>query len=109
MTNLLSDCIANFRSAIAYSKRPGNEGQTLANAKGVYRPVSEVLTPGISQLEALELLLADLGTLTTNNFGVESKILGSVKFALDAYASNVNPVHSHANALKASFLKGKGL
>lgn len=49
MKNEISD---NLRTAIIYSKRPGNESQFLANAKGFYRPVAEILTPAYNTIEA---------------------------------------------------------
>ncbi len=59
----VKDTIANIRTAIVYSKRAGNEGQCLANSKGQYRPVAEVLTPALEQLSKVEDVVKELEQL----------------------------------------------
>lgn len=106
----LFDAINNLRTAIAFAQRPGNEGQALMVSKGnatVYRPVKEVLEPALNQLNAIEDLLRDLEMIRSTHFGSNSPILGSVKYAMDAYVAKLNPNLQAANAAKAAMRGGK--
>lgn len=101
----INETISNLRTAIAYSKRAGNEGQMLANSKGVYRPVSEVLNPALEQLEAIETLIKELDAIRSANFGSESPILKSLNYALSEFQTKSEPNLVNANRAKAASFK----
>lgn len=105
----LKEAISNLRSAIAYSKKPGNEGQALAASTGSYRPVSEVLTPALEALEGIEGLLTELETISSENFGSNHPVIRSLRYALDNYGSKVDSSHVSLNRAKAQMKGNRGV
>ena len=104
MSNELKDIVSNLRAAIAYSKKPGNEGQMLANNKGYYKPVADILTPALNQLEAIESLINDLQELQSRRGSPDNKdqILNSVANIVDEYNAKTDKGLQNLNAAKAA-------
>lgn len=105
--NGLSDVIASLRYAIAYSKRPGNEGQSLFNGKA-YRPVSEVLTPAMQALESIETTLDALqkGVAITQSGEVNSFVQRVVNDAVESFHASLQPRYDNLNQAKAKAMRG---
>lgn len=94
----MKDIIANLKSSIVYSKKPGNEGQSLANAKGIYRPVAEVLKPAVDTLDAVELMLAGLREVAANTKALDLRM--AILNEIATFEANLNPSLNAANNAK---------
>ena len=102
MSNL-NEIRANLRTAITFSKRPGNEGQCLANSKGVYRPVSEVLSPAIGLADAVETFINELeGVLAATNADNVKMLPSTIRNEIETFKASLEPKLNAANAAKAA-------
>lgn len=100
----LSSIISDLRIAIAYSKRPGNEGHCLANAKGLYRPVNEILAPAMNALDNVQVLLNDLSEVIEGDNSLQAR---SIRAAIETFTASMEPNFQSLNAAKASMRGSK--
>jgi hypothetical protein len=98
----LHEIITDLRTSIAFSKRAGNEGHMLANGKGMYRPVAEVLQPALDALLAAEALIEGVKTGLEFNTPSMTQRLGMIRNEIDAFEINLEPKLNAANAAKAA-------
>lgn len=101
-----TDTMSNLRAAIAYSKKPGNEGMSLANSKGFYRPAREILEPVMKELEASEALVKSLEDIINANFGNQAPVIRSLQYALEEYRMKAEGSNDALNAAKRQMLRG---
>lgn len=95
----MKDIIANLKTAIVYSKKPGNEGQSLANSKGIYRPIAEILTPAVEQLEKMATIRADLSSLADT---LEDRQLAGHLYSILVYIDSENTGQTASAAKQAA-------